>query len=259
MGQPITSLAKPYPAGCHVPKHYHQRGQLMYAESGVGEVKTRGGIWILPPQCALWVPARMPHEVRMQTDVEARTLYLDRRLSADLGARTQVFFVSRLLRELILELARCQADRRERARVELITPLLVQELQRANRADIHIPWPSDTRLLRACEYLFEDPSRTDSVDLIAEIAGASTRTPARLSDRELRMPFARWRQLVRLANALNSVVMGGSIKKAAHDAGYKSCSAFIAMFRRALGVSPTAFVRRRRGNSPARFTAVPLG
>ena len=104
----------------------------MYAESGVAEVKTREGLWILPPQRALWVPRRMAHEVRILTDVAARTLYLDRRLSTTLGDHCQIFFVSTLLRELILEVVRCQSGKRERERVALITPLLVHELQRAD-------------------------------------------------------------------------------------------------------------------------------
>ena len=240
-GQPITSLAKPYPAGWHVPRHYHQRGQLMYAESGVGEVKTPEGLWIVPPQRALWVPRRMVHEVRMLTDVAARTLYLDRRLSTTFGEHCQIFFVSTLLRELILEVVQCQSRKRERERVALITPLLVQELQRADRTAIHVPWPSDARLVRACSYVLDDPSRAASTELIAQAAGASSRTLARLSERELHMPFARWRQHVRLAHALSRIVMGQSVKTAAHEAGYRSCSAFIAMFRRALGVSPTQY------------------
>ena len=79
------------------------------------------------------------------------------------------------------------------------------------------------------------------MEFIAQAAGASPRTLARLSERELHMPFARWRRHVRLAQALSRVVMGESVKTAARDAGYRSCSAFIAMFRRALGVSPTHY------------------
>jgi AraC-like DNA-binding protein len=250
--QPVTSLAKPYPAGWRVPRHWHRRGQLMYAESGVAEISAREGLWILPTQRALWIPPGLTHEVRMQTEVAARTLYLDRALSATIGTECRVFFVSKLLRELILAVVGCQAAKRERTRVQLMTPLLVHELLRSDSTAIHLPWPSDARLLRACRYILQDPSRSESMDVIARAAGASARTLTRLADAELHMPFARWRQQVRLARALNHIVMGDSIKSAAHDAGYKSCSAFSAMFHRALGASPTMYAGRQPSRSSSR-------
>jgi methylphosphotriester-DNA--protein-cysteine methyltransferase len=49
---------------------------------------------------------------------------------------------------------------------------------------------------------------------------------------------------VRLARALSRLNAGASIKSAARDAGYASCSAFCAMFHRIMGVTPTGYSRR---------------
>jgi AraC-like DNA-binding protein len=240
---PITALAKDYPAGAHVPRHQHQRGQLIHALCGVAQITTREGIWILPPQRALWVPPRMPHEVRIESDLAVRTLYLDRETSAPLGPHCKVLFVSTLLRELVLEVVRAYERRDRSERIQLVTRLLLYELRHAERSEIHIPSPSDARLRHVCRRVLDDPSGKATLDLLAYDAGASSRTLARLFERELNMTFVKWRQHVRLARALGQMAIGDPMKKVAHDSGYRSGSAFSAMFRQALGSPPTRYLR----------------
>ena len=248
---PITALAKDYPAGAFVPRHQHQRGQLIHAVSGVARITTREGIWLLPPQRALWVPPRMPHEVRIESDLAIRTLYLDRETSAPLGPHCKVLFVSTLVRELVLEVVRAYQRRDRSERIRLVTRLLLGELQHAERSEIHIPSPSDARLQHVCRRVLDDPSRKVTLDVLAYDAGASSRTLARLCERELKMTFAKWRQHVRLARALSQIAIGDPMKKVARDSGYRSGSAFSAMFRQALGSAPTRYLQGSNPGAPA--------
>lgn len=235
---PVTALAKLYPAGTRVPAHRHRRGQLVHAASGVMRVTTREGIWIVPPARALWLPVGMLHEVRMEGDVDARTLYLDRRTGAALGPRCRVVEVSLLLRELVLAAVdACEA--RNAPRLALLCPLLRHELAAARETGMCVQMPKDPRLARACRRLLDDPSRPDDLEQLARRAGASSRTLARLFERELKTTFRKWRQHLRLAHALSQIAAGASIKSVSRDAGYRSCSAFSAMFRRVLGTPPT--------------------
>jgi AraC-like DNA-binding protein len=239
---PITGLSRRYPQGTRVEAHRHRRGQLVHAASGVMRVTTRQGIWIVPPARALWLPVGMVHEVRMDGDVEARTIYLDRATSAALGPRCRVLEVSRLLRELILA-AVGSYEARDARRMAILSPLLRHELQSARETGPCIQMPKDPRLLAACRRLLDDPSRSETLEQVAERAGASSRTLARLFDRELQTTFRRWREHLRLAEAQSRIAAGASIKSVALDAGYASCSAFSAMFRRVLGVPPTRHLR----------------
>ena len=240
---PITALAKDYPAGAHVARHRHRRGQLLHSVSGVARITTREGIWILPPQRALWLPPRMPHEVQVEGALALRTLYLDGESSEVLGARCKVLFVSTLLRELVVEVVQAYERRDRSERSQLLVRLVLAELQRAERSEIHIPAPSDARLRHVCRQVLEAPSRNVSLDQLAADAGASSRTLARLCERELQMTFARWRQHVRLARALSRIAIGEPMKQVARDSGYRSCSAFSAMFRQALGTAPTRYLQ----------------
>jgi len=243
---PITALAKEYPRGCHVPPHRHRRGQLLYASSGVMQVTTREGIWIVPPQRSLWIPLGMSHEILMEGPVAVRMLYLDRATSGPFGPHCRVMAVSPLLRELILAAVQAHGER-DTTTMQLATPLLLHALRNAEEAPFRIPVPSDPRLRKACQRLLDDASRPDTLEQLASRVGASSRTLARLFDSELRMSFVRWRQHVRLARAISQMSLGRPVKSVARDAGYASTSAFCSMFHRIIGVSPTDYLRQVDG------------
>lgn len=52
------------------------------------------------------------------------------------------------------------------------------------------------------------------------------------------MTFHEWRTQLRLLEAVDRLSQGQQVTDIATELGYKSPSAFIAMFRRSLGVSP---------------------
>ena len=238
---PVTALAKEYPRGWHITRHRHRRGQLIYANTGVMRVATREGIWIVPPQRSLWIPPRMEHELHMEGQVAVRMLYLDPPTSAAYGHHCRALAVSPLLRELVLAAVQAHGDRHIE-RMAMLAPLLLHEMQVAPETAFRIPMPSDPRLRRVCQRLLAGTHRAETLEQLAARAGASSRTLARLFESELHMSFVRWRQHVRLAHALSQMSLGHSIKTVARDAGYASCSAFISMFHRVLGMTPTAYL-----------------
>ncbi|WP_438802559.1 AraC family ligand binding domain-containing protein, partial [Klebsiella aerogenes] len=75
--------------------------------SGTMQVTTPAGRWLVPPERAVWVPARFAHAIDMLSDVEMRSTYVA--ASAPHGGwvaaapgRDRVIAVSSLLRALIL-------------------------------------------------------------------------------------------------------------------------------------------------------------
>lgn len=55
------------------------------------------------------------------------------------------------------------------------------------------------------------------------------------------MTFGRWRQQLRLLHALRLLAAGRPVTAVALEVGYDSPSAFIAMFRAALGTTPSRY------------------
>ena len=70
---------------------------------------------------------------------------------------------------------------------------------------------------------------------------------------ETGLTFAQWRQQARLLRALERIADGVPVTTIALDLGYDNVSAFIDMFRRALGTTPGRYMEtgRRGGMSVA--------
>jgi len=239
--RPVAAMAKDFPDGHRIPVARHARGQLVYGVTGVMTVTTPHGTWVVPPQRAVWVPPRTDHASRMSGKVAMRTLYLRADVARRLPAQCCVVSVSPLLRELILAATRMPVLYDRRGRDARVIALILDELQASADLPLHLPRPRDRRLARVCDALLAAPADTRSLAAWASAAGASARTLARLFQRETGMSFATWRQQARLLESLRRLAAGDSVTAVALDCGYRSPSAFAAMFRRALGVAPTAY------------------
>src|SRR6185503_16259167 len=95
-GVAISTLAYDYPRGWNVPEHAHGAHQVMHATHGVMEVTVGQTLWLIPPQFAIWIPAR--------TRDSMRTLYLRPNLTRRMPQTCSVLHVTPLLRELIVEI-----------------------------------------------------------------------------------------------------------------------------------------------------------
>jgi AraC-like DNA-binding protein len=89
--------------------------------------------------------------------------------------------------------------------------------------------------------LLEQPGDPRTLDEWAPSTNASPRTLARLFVAETGLTFGAWRQQARVLEAMGRLGGGQAVTDVALDLGYDSVSAFSAMFRRAAGVSPSAY------------------
>ena len=236
--RPVVAAATDYPAGQATRWHSHPRGQLVYAISGVMAVTTDGGVWVVPPERAVWVPGGMPHRVDFPTDVKMRSLWVAPEAAQALPRVCGVVTVSPLLRELIRAAVDLPAEYDTDGPAGRLMAVILDQLRVLDQAALHLPWPEDARLTRIAEALIDDPAMNAGLDDWARTAGASARTLARLFVKETGMTFGAWRQQARLLKALELLAAGQSVTATALDLGYDSPSAFIAMFKKVLGVSP---------------------
>ena len=82
------------------------------------------------------------------------------------------------------------------------------------------------------------------LDRIAQGVGASKRTLERIFRAETGVTFGQWRKQLRLLEALRQLAAGEPVTNVALRVGYESPSAFIAMFRNALGTTPSRYYGR---------------
>src|ERR1700739_3696842 len=76
-GDGVHMVANRYNKGVRLDLHMHREAQLVYAASGTMQVTTPKGRWLVPPDRAVWVPARLEHAIDVLADIEMRTLYFD--------------------------------------------------------------------------------------------------------------------------------------------------------------------------------------
>src|SRR5882757_189847 len=57
--------------------HRHRKAQLLYVIRGVITVEAAGGIWTVPPHCAIWIPGGVAHSARASGRVTVGNLYID--------------------------------------------------------------------------------------------------------------------------------------------------------------------------------------
>lgn len=204
-------------------------------------METEQGAWVVPPQRAVWVPAGMSHAVTMTGWVEMRTLYLARAWGRGRPKRCTVVNVSGLLRELILEAtARQWLDRRV-ARDRRLMGVIRDQLEALSAAPLDLPMPRDERAARVAEAVRARPGEPGGIEVLARQAGASKRTIERLFRNETGMTFGQWRRQARLLEGLRRLAAGEAVKTASVATGYGSASAFVTMFRRALGTTPKRY------------------
>jgi AraC-like DNA-binding protein/mannose-6-phosphate isomerase-like protein (cupin superfamily) len=239
----ITTLARDYPAGHVVPLHFHERDQLVYASRGVMTVRTSSDTWVVPPLRAVWIPASVPHSITMSGVVAMRTLYLKSRLAKALPRSCCVVNVPPLLKELILHACSvCALKKTTRWQRHLIE-VISDQLQTVRMVPLQLPHLSDPRAVRIADRLMADPGNSQSLTQICRAGGASKRTVERLFQEETGMTCGKWRQQLRLMQAMRLLAEGAKVTHAALEAGYSTPSAFISMFRKTLGTTPTAYFK----------------
>ena len=159
-GDGVHLVARNYRKGVRLGTHMHREAQLVYAAKGTMQVTTPKGRWLVPPDRAVWVPARLEHSIDVLADIQMRTLYFDlawlarehrsRSLDAEFVVR-----VSRLLHEAILALF---DGRNNPDRTELLVRLAVLELHHAEDSTTFIPLPHEPRCRRAADIVLGDPT-----------------------------------------------------------------------------------------------------
>jgi AraC-like DNA-binding protein len=231
------------PHGHVIPEHSHPEDQLLFASKGVMTLRTKQGVWVVPPMRAMWIPADTPHSVSMSGQVSMRTLYLLPKLCRTLPTRCFVMNVSALLKELILHACKFSKLRKKTAPERRIVELLVDQLKGVESVPLQLPHTVDSRAKRVMEALFANPGDQRTLEELCKDCGASKRTVQRLFLEETKMTFAKWRQQLRLLHGMQVLASGGKVTAAALEAGYNSASAFIAMFRKQLGTTPTRYLK----------------
>ena len=239
----VVAKSLDWPEQHEQPAHFHDRGQLVFASSGILNVMTEDGAWVVPPQRAVWIPTRASHSILSKTKVELRTVYIGESEAGAAPSKCCVIAVSPLLRELLLTAMTIPTDYERGGRDERVMNLIIDEISRsnANVDDFFLPMPRDKRAKTIADAILNTESAPATLAYWSQKVGASERTIQRIFVSETGLHFSTWKRQAILLKALRKLSDGESVLNVALDLGYASPSAFTHMFRQAFGITPSRF------------------
>lgn len=239
----VGGLSRDFADSTVLTGHSHEMGELKFALSGIMVVASTDGHWVVPPGRALWLAPHVRHKVRMLGKVQLRSVFINPELLPGLPTRSCMLSVSPLFREIIIAVAITPASSMPCPRTQLLMDLLLQEVNNSSALPLHLPVPRDHRLARICTHIQEHLDDMTTLQAWARDLGYNQRTLHRLFIQQLGMSFVQWRQQAKLLTALEWLAEKRPILGIALDLGYQTQSAFTAMFRKNLGITPSDFVR----------------
>src|SRR5450830_990970 len=220
--------------------HRHRKGQLLYAVRGVIHCEVESGVWIVPPQCAIWIPGGLLHAARGVGEAQCYCLFVDADMvqvsSPALPDSCCTLAVSPLLRELIIKAASFPTLYALNGAEERLVATLLDELATAPVEDLHLPLPRDARLRQLADLLLAQPADKSTLTQWASRIGMSERSMTRQ---------------LHVIIALQRLAKGHSVKTVGLELGYENTSGFVTMFRKAVGQPPARYLAERKAAANA--------
>ena len=236
--RPLYARAESLQPGSYSDVHRHRWIQLSYAINGVLEIRTPGGNYVALPQCAVWIPPGVEHQVITLAHTEMRSFYLDPAALPSAPGTCRVLQVTPLVRELIRHASMLPPDYPEDGPDARLVQVLLDQLALLPQALFSLPLPQDGRLMTIYRALQAQPDDARTLSQWAAAVNMSERNLARLFRRETGLTFRLWRRRLRLLLSLAGLEGGRQITRVALEYGYESPSAYIAAFKQLFGRTP---------------------
>jgi AraC-like DNA-binding protein len=219
--------------------HTHATHQVVWASTGVVTVGVGDTTWALPPSRAFFIPSGVPHTTAGASVADMSSVYLWPDQCPSLWHEPTVLAASPMFTALVGHLGTNLSDDARR-RAEAV---LFDVLAPAPDTSAELTWPRDDRARRVADALAADPADTRDAASWARSVGTSERTLSRLFVDETGVGFGRWRTRLRVRTALELLAARTPVAVAGRKVGYATASAFIAAFRREVGVTPSQCFR----------------
>lgn len=231
--------------GMELPFHCHRKAQLLLTLRGIVTCEADQSVWIVPPNSAVWIPGGLPHSMTIAGNVELYCLFVEPEAAPSLPARCTTLSISPLLKQLLLHISKIPELYDIEGADGRLVAVLLDQLAASPTEKLNFPMPVDAKLRKIAAAMMADPSDRATIEDWGRRMGVAPRTLTRALKRETGMSFGRWRQQLHILVALQRLDQGASVQTVALDLGYEGASAFVTMFRKALGKPPGRYLAER--------------
>jgi AraC-like DNA-binding protein len=228
------------------PRHQHKKAQLVLPLTGVVTSFIDDKMWLVPPQCAVWIPSMVKHCNQISPNADVCMLFVDS-VDLPLPSAACTLTITPFVRELILHLHTQQRYTEADPTTERLVDILLDQLIQLEREEFDFPIPDEPTLNRLALALLANPSERRTLGQWANDFAMSERTLARMIKRHVQLTFGQWRSQLHIVLALQKLAVNTPVQTISEELGYESVSAFITFFKKALGKSPRQYRVERWG------------
>ncbi|WP_445143705.1 AraC family transcriptional regulator [Dyella sp. Tek66A03] len=228
-----------------IPFHSHRKAQLLFADSGLITLEADAGLWVVPPQGAVWIPGGLVHRAHSSGEPRGFVVFVEPDAAPGLPDTCCTISVSPFMRALLERTAELPERYEQHGAQARLIAVLLDELIAAPLEWLHLPMPADARLRKLADAMLAAPADHVTLEQWASHIGMSERNMSRLFAAETGLSVNRWRRQLHVVTALPMLAQGQSIQSISDDLGYDSSGAFVTMFRKAVGAPPKRFLAER--------------
>jgi len=230
------------------PFHKHSKGQLTYVEGGLGYIRLREKLFVIPARHYFWIPAGVEHSFTVgHSGTKCRTLFFHTHGDAQNGFYTKIgiYPVSDLLLQMIKFTEQWNAhifpDDEAFLFLQSIKNILPQVSNQLLSAAL--PFTENGRMLKIMGYIEANLSQSHTLQSISLKFGISERSLSRFFQSTLDISFLQYLKLLRMAKAFQLIVGNEhSLTDIAFLCGYQSVSSFSNTFYQVTKTRPSDLV-----------------
>lgn len=226
--------------------HAHDSHQLLFAASGTLQLETASNRFLLPAQCAIWIPAGIRHRTWL-SGMRSTSLFFPVDMMGEAAQEVRVLAVPTVMREMMLYATRWPPGHPrpdELAESYFRTLALLCRDWVRSEMPFRLPRSDHPALIRAMDYTQANLGE-------ATLKGACH--AAAMSERSLRRHFQQatgmsWQKYLnqsRMLEAMGRIAQPGAhLAEVAEGLGFCSLSAFTKAFRAFCGETPGRYRQR---------------
>lgn len=237
------------------PADRHAWGEFVFSFSGLIELTVADRHYLTPPNFGIWLPPLVEHVALTRTNTSYCIVDIVPDRCSALPTDVCSLEAGPLIKAILADLVSRGIEHPLDAHDERLVQVLIDQIGRAPRQDTFLPVSNDRFLSDVLAALRRRPGDNRSLREWADAVHCTERTLSRRCRRDLGMSFLEWRQRLRLVEALSMLRDGSKVQAVAHEMGFRTSSAFIAMFQKMTGTTPTEFLKStpegRRGRAPS--------
>lgn len=227
--------------------HHHQKGQLVYVESGFQYITIEEKIYLLPQNHAIWIPPNAVHKTNSHSEkIKLMIMFADIDTDNPFYYEVNVFSVPPVLREMIKYAGKWSklmtTDHHEIFFLKALFNELPQFVEHS--LTLHISLPKDKRLTKVLEHLHNHYRNEIKMTDLNDTALLSLRTLERIFKKETGLTLSKYQQMLRIIKSLEYLSSGNlTISETAYEVGYKSVQAYTRSFQSVMQFRPTDFIK----------------